>query len=172
MIYLGQVLQLAERGTYHKIVVGVECGYHVDCYTVRITKDKMIGLSVGDKIGFTGYSLVRDDITQFHAESLIKLNFTSCEICCLPLTSNSCLMRHDREAQKLVGRWEVVHKIQTIDSIKLFFEQGHFVFAGVSTNDRWFHPTFQNLKKGDFVTINAWRYQRHTSFKVVCKNNI
>ena len=172
MIFLGKVLSIVERPTYHKLVVGVECGYHIECYTLRITNDRIIDLSVDDKVGFTAYSMSRDGKNQFHVESLLKINFASCDVCNLPLTSNVCLMRHDTEAQKLSGQWKVVHKIESNGCIKVFFEQGHFVFAGVSTIDRWFHSIFQNLNKYDTVTIEGWRYQRNTTFKRIHKTNI
>ena len=169
MIFLGQVLQLVERSGYHKIVAGVECGYHVDCYTLRITDEKMIELEVGDNIIFTGYSMSRDGLEQFHMESLLKKNFASCSECALPLTSDTCLLRHDKEAQKLVGQWKIVHKVEAKGCVTLFFEQGHFVFAAVSSPHQWIHSVFQGLDENDQVKLEGWRYQQRTTLKFIEK---
>ena len=169
MIFLGQVQQLVERPSYRKIVVAVECGYHVDCYTLRVADEKIPKLEVDDKIIFTGYLMSRDGLEQFHVESLLKKNFASCPVCEFPLTSDTCLLKHDKEAQKLLGQWKVVHKIQTKGYIKLFFEQGHYVFATVSIPKQWTYSTFQELNDNDQVKLQGWRYQQRTTLKFIEK---
>ena len=168
MIFLGQVQQIVERSSYRKIVVAVECGYHVDCYTLRVADDSN-NLDVGDKILFTGYTTTRAGLQQFRVESLKKRNFASCPVCEFPLTSDVCLMRHDMEAQKFSGQWKIVHKVQAKGCIKLFFEQGRYVFAAVSLPNQWTYSTFQTLKDNDRVKLEGWRYQRHTTIKFVEK---
>lgn len=171
MIFLGQVLYLAERPNYRKIVVGVECGYHVDCYTLRVgAEDGTIPeLEVGDKIIFTGYSMDRAGLEQFHVESMMKKNFVSCQVCELPLTSNTCILKHDKEAQKLVGQWKIVHKVLSKGCIKLFFEQGRFVFAAVAQPSQWTHSVFRGLNENDQVKLEGWRFQQRTSLKFIEK---
>ena len=109
MIFLGQVQQIVERSSYRKIVVAVECGYHVDCYTLRVA-DNGNNLDVGDKILFTGYTTTRAGLQQFRVESLKKRNFASCPVCEFPLTSDVCPMRHDMEAQKIL--WTMANSPQ------------------------------------------------------------
>ena len=171
MIFLGQVLHLAERPNYRKIVVGVECGYHVDCYTLRVgAEDGTIPeLEVGDKIIFTGYSTSRAGLEQFHVESMMKKDFVSCQVCELPLTSNTCLFKHDKEAQKLAGQWKIVHKVLSKGCIKLFFEQGRYVFAAVAPPSLWTHSVFRGLNENDQVKLEGWRFQQRTSLKFIEK---
>ena len=173
MIYLGQVLYLAERPNYRKLVIGVECGYHVDCYTLRVGAEDVARiipeLEVGDKVIFTGYAMSRAGLEQFHVESMMKRNFIACQVCELPLTSNTCLLKHDKEAQKLLGEWKIVHKMQSKGCIKLFFEQGHFVFAAVAQPNHWTHSVFRGLNENDQVKLEGWRFQQRTSLKFIEK---
>ena len=168
MIFLGQVQQLVERQNYHKIVVAVECGYHVDCYTLRVAENTIPKLEVGDKVIFTGYAAKNSaGMEQFHMETLIKRDFASCPVCEFPLTSNVCLLKHDKEAQKLIGQWKIVHKVQAKGCIKLFFEQGHYVFAAVALPSQWTYSTFQELHVDDQVKLEGWRFQQHTTLKFI-----
>ena len=170
MAYLGQVLQIEEREQYFKVIVGIETGYNVDFYTLRVTHDNMIpSLIVGHNVLFTGYSRVRDGITQFHLESIKQRDFSSCLRCGMPLTSYLCLVKHDVEAQRFNGNWTIVHTVSAKGVVKLFFEQGHFVFAAVSEPKLWLHETFLNLKVGDKVRLEGWRYKQKTSIKFVEK---
>jgi len=173
MIYFGQVLQIVKRSTYYKIVAGVQIGYGVNCYTLRVTEDKLPDdLEVDDKILFTGRLKTRDGLEQFHTESVFKRSFPSCEECRLPLTSETCLLKHDQEAQKLIGQWRIVHKIESRGHIKLFFEKGHFVFAAVAAPNEWIYPTFEELILDDRVKLEGWRYRQSTSIMFVKKLSI
>ena len=170
MSFLGQVLQIEERQNYYKVVVGVETGYNIDCYTLRVLHDKMINdLVVGHNILFTGYSRSRDGIEQFHVESFMRKDFSSCIKCGLPLTSYICFVKHDAEAQKFFGDWKIVHKIVSKGCVKLFFEKEHFVFAAVSTPQLWVHGTFLDLIEGDRVRLEGWRYRQKTTIKLIEK---
>ena len=170
MTFLGQVLQIEERDLYLKIVVGVETGYNVDTYTIRLSHEKLVSdLEIGHKVLFTGYSQLRDGIEQFHVESFMKKDFTSCIKCGLPLTSYICFTKHDVEAQKLFGGWRVVHKIKSKGCVKLFFEKEHFVFAAVSSPQMWVHASFQELNDGDRVNLEGWRYRQKTTIKFIEK---
>ena len=170
MIFLGQVQQLVERSNYLKIVVAVECGYHVDCYVLRVAENTIPKLEVGDKIIFTGYSTKNSaGLEKFHMETLIKQNFVSCPVCEFPLTSDVCLLSHDKEAQKLSGQWKIVHKVQAEGCIKLFFEQGRYVFAAVTSSTQWAYSTFQELKVDDQVKLEGWRYQQRTTLKFIAR---
>ena len=168
MIFLGQVQQLVERANYNKIVVAVECGYHVDSYTMRIADNTMPTLKVGDKVIFTGYAMRNSaGLEQFNMETLMKKNFVSCPVCEFPLTSDVCMMKHDKEAQKLIGQWKIVHKVEGKSCIKLFFEQGHYVFATVALPCQWTYSLFQGLNVDDRVNLEGWRYQRHSTLKFI-----
>ena len=170
MIYLGKVLQIAKRTLHHKIIAAVECGYHVDCYTLRVSDLKMIDdLQVGDKILFTGCWLTNDEVKIFKMESIMKRDFLECTECSLPLTSDTCILKHNDEAQKLRGQWKVVHKIQSEDYVKIFFEHVHYVFAAVSFPKLWIHSQFQKLAEGDLVELEGWRYKQRTTIKFVNK---
>ena len=168
MIFLGQVQHLVERPNYLKIVVAVECGYHVDCYTFRVAENTIPTLEVGDKVIFTGYAANNSaGLEQFKMETLVKRNFVSCPVCEFPLTSDVCLITHDKEAQKLIGQWKIVHKVVAKSGIKLFFEQGHYVFATVALPSQWTYSVFQELHVDDRVYLEGWRYQRHANLKFI-----
>ena len=170
MIYFGQVLQINKRETYYKLVAGVQIGYGVNCYTLRVTEDNLpVDLEVNDKILFTGKSKSKDGIEQFHTQSIFKRAYPSCEECSLPLTSERCLLKHNAEAQKLSGQWRVVHKIESTGHIKLFFEKGHYVFAACASSNQWIHPTFQELTVDDQVELDGWRYRQSTSLMFIRK---
>ena len=168
MTFLGQVLKIDERECYYKVIVAVETGYNADVYTLRVPFNKMVpDLIVGHKVLFTGHSKQRDGIKQFHLESLIQRNFTSCTKCGFPLTSYVCLIKHDEEAQRFDGNWTIVHRVNSNGHIKLFFEQGHFVFAFISTPQLWVYGIFLDLKEGDTVRLEGWRYRQKTSIKFI-----
>ena len=168
MIFLGQVQLLVERPNYLKIVVAVECGYHVDCYTLRVVENTIPTLEVGDKVIFTGYERKNSaGLEQFHMETLMKKNFVSCPVCEFPLTSDVCMITHDKEAQKLIGQWKIVHKVEAQGCIKIFFEQGHYVFATVALPSQWTYSTFQELNVDDRVDLEGWRYHHHSTLKFI-----
>ena len=170
MTFLGQVLKIDEREHYFKVIVAVETGYNADVYTLRVSFDKMVpSLITGHKVLFTGHSKQRDGIKQFHLESLVRRDFSSCTKCGFPLTSYVCLIKHDVEAQSFDGVWTIVHKVNSGGHVKLFFEQGNFVFAAVSSPQLWVHEVFLGLQEGDTVTLEGWRYKQKTSLKYIEK---
>ena len=165
MTFLGKVLQIEEREQYFKLVTAVETGYNTDIYILRVSFDKMISdLIVGHKILFTGQRKKRDGIEKFYLDSIQRQDYSSCLECGFPLTSYTCLIRHDAEAQRFEGNWTIVHKMISAPYIKLFFLQGsNFVFAAVSQPKKWIHEKFQQLEEGDKVRIDGWRYKQKTS---------
>ena len=170
MAYLGQVLKIDEREYYFKVIVAVETGYNADVYILRVPFDKMVAdLIVGHRVLFTGKSTQRDGINQFRLESIVQRNFSSCLKCGFPLTSYICLIKHDAEAQMFDGNWTIVHKVNSNGHVKIFFEQRHFVFATVSTPQLWVHERFLELKVGDNVRLEGWRYKQSTSLKFIEK---
>lgn len=170
MIYFGQVLEITNRETYYKLVAGVQIGYGVINFILRVPEDNLPdGLKVCDKILFTGRTKSKDGIEQFHTESIFKRTYPTCDECGLPLTSEKCFLKHDVEAQKLTGEWRVVHKIESKGNIKMFFEKGHFVFAAVATPNQWMLSTFKDLALDDIVKIEGWRYRQSTSLMFVRK---
>ena len=126
-------------------------------------------LCVGDQVLFSGYYTSKGKDKQFHLETILKHSFAQCSECHLPLTSNKCFIKHDKEAQKLDGGWRVVHKIERGGDIKVFFEKGHFVFAAVATPKLWYHDLFKKLCDNDKVSIEGWRYKQQTSIKTIFK---
>ena len=173
MTYLGQVLKIHEREQYFKVITAVETGYNTDVYTLRVPFDKMVpDLIERHKVLFTGHSKQRDGIKQFHLESLTRRDFTSCTKCGFPLISYVCFIKHDVEAQRFDGNWTVVHKVNSNGHVKLFFEQGHFVFAAVSTPHLWVHERFLDIEVGDTVTLEGWRYKQRTSIKFIEKTDL
>jgi len=170
MIYFGQVLEIIKHETYYRIVVGTQIGYGVECYTLRVTENIFPdGLKVDDKILFTGKTKSKDGIEQFQTESIFKRAYQSCKECSLPLTSEKCFLKHDEEAQKLTGRWRVVHKIESKGNFKLFFEKGHYVFATVAIPSQWIFATFKELVINDYVELEGWRYRQSTSLMFIRK---
>ena len=167
-MFLGQLLHIAQRRTYHKLTIGVETGYNIDLYTIRVRNYLMIkDLYVGDQVLFSGFYISKGRYSEFHLETIVKHTFRECSECNLPLTSNSCLINHDKEAQKLYGEWRVVHKIIREGNIKVFFEKGHYVFAAVATTNHWFRHLFRKLTDNDRVAIEGWRYRQKTSIKTI-----
>ena len=174
MTFLGKVLQIDEREQYFKVIASVETGYNTDIYILRISLDKMIpDLDVGHKILFTGHRKKKHDVENFYLESIRKQDYSSCLECGFPLTATTCLIKHDKEAQKFQGEWTIVHKMISPPYIKMFFLQGsNYVFAAVSHPKRWIHEKFQLLEEGDKVRVEGWRYNKKTSIGFIEKLNI
>ena len=174
MTFLGKVLQIDEREQYFKVTAAVETGYNTDIYVLRISLDKIIpDLVVGHKILFTGHRKKKDDIERFYLESIRKQDYSSCLECGYPLTSYTCLIKHDKEAQKFQGEWTIVHKMISPPYIKMFFLQGsNFVFAAVSHPKQWIHEKFLQLEEGDKVNVQGWRYKSKTSIGFIEKIDI
>lgn len=172
-MFQGELLHKVQKKTYLKLIVGVETGYNVDFYTIRVRDPLTIkDICLSDQVLFSGQYIWKRNISQFQLHFIIKHSFRQCSECDLPLTSNTCVIRHDREAQKLNGEWRVVHKIQRDGNIKVFFEKSHFVFAAVATPEHWYHSLFKKLSNNDNVSISGWRYKQKTSIKTISKNPI
>ena len=165
MTFLGKVLQIDEREHHFKVVAAVETGYNTDICILRVPHDKMISdLIVGHKILFTGHRKQGEDIEKFHLDSIKRQDYSSCLVCGFPLTSYTCLIKHDKEAQKFQGCWTIVQKMISKPYIKLFFLQGsNFGFAVVSQPRKWTYNKFKKLEEGDRVMIEGWRYKQRTS---------
>ena len=163
-------MRIDERDNYFKLVAAVETGYNVDVYTLRISLDMMPpDLNIRDKVLFTGRYWKREGIEQFHLQSIKQMSFSSCVKCGYPLTSYICFIKHDQEAQRFDGNWKIVHKIVAQGVVKLFFLQGTFCFAAVSTPKMWIHAKFLELEEDDYVSLEGWRYKRKTSIKFIEK---
>ena len=172
-MFLGQLLHREEKRSYCKYVVGVETGYHVDLFTIRIRNYHNVNeLSVGDQVLFSGKYVTKKNFRQFQLHFITVHPFRQCPECLIPLTSTECFIKHDKEAQKLIGQWKVVHKFQRDGNINIFFEKEHFVFAAVAFPSQWFYDIFVELNDNDNVILEGWRYKDKTCIKVVCLNNI
>ena len=156
IMFLGRVISITNRSDYVKIVIGVETGYNTTYYTARTREFLEIqDVEEGDKVIFSGYTLIKESHA-FFLESIVPFDFESCSICNLPLTSSSCLRKHDSEAQRLDGTWNVIHKIVSkTGPIKVFFQRERFVFAALSTPQEWYNDIFVELKEGDMVKVEG-----------------
>lgn len=168
---LGQITQKSYKESYTKLIVAVETGYNVDIYTLRTRNHLAVNdIDVDDQVLFTGRIVTKGEASQFQLQLIMKHGFKQCPMCHIPIiTSELCLIKHDKEAQKLEGEWRVVHMIFHGNSIKIFYEKGHFVFAVVATPMHWYYKLFRNLRDGDTVTIEGWRYKQKTSIKYIQK---
>ena len=165
---LGEVLNKIQKKSYFKLFIGVETGYNIDFYTIRVRNYHTIkDLDVGDQVLFSGHYITKRNIRQFKLDFIRKQTFIQCVVCHIPLTSNACFIKHDKEAQKICGEWRVVHKIQRDGCIKVFFEKKNFVFAAVATSKCWFYPLFKKLKDNVEVVIRGWRYKQKTCIKTI-----
>ena len=127
IMFQGCVILMSPRENHTKIVIGVETGYKSLYYTAR-SKDRLMlqGINEKDQVLFTGYFVIKGELEQFTLESIVKYNFNFCLECDIPLTSKSCILFHDKEAQlRLDGTWEIVHKVTKAGCIKIFFEKHH-----------------------------------------------
>ena len=171
-MFLGQLLHREQKKTYYKLIVGVETGYNVDFYTIRIRNYHNVKeLCVGDQILFSGQYVTKRNLRQFQLHFITVHPFRQCSECLIPLTSNECFIKHDKEAQKLNGEWKVVHKFQRDGNINVFFEKDHFVFAAVATPSHWFYELFIKFADNDNVIVDGWRYKDKTCIKIVSVNN-
>lgn len=172
-MFLGQLIQKTYKDTYVKLIVGVETGYNVNIYTLRTRNHLSVeNIDVDDQVLFAGRYISKGQARQYQLHFIMKHTFRLCPECCIPLTSDLCFIKHDKEAQKLEGEWRVVHKIFRGDDFKVFFEKEHFVFAAVASPKHWYFKLFRNLKENDIVSIRGWRYKQRTSFTSIKKAHI
>ena len=175
MAFLGRILQVDERETYYKTAIGVETGYNTDVYTIRILLGMLeVKPSVGDQVIFTGHRKISHGKSEFSLDSIKYQEFTSCIECGFPLTSFTCLIKHDKEAQKFDGRWIIFHKLERNGNIKMFFLKENFMFGAVAQPKEyvtlyWLYSKFMNLQEGDRVNLRGWRYKHKTAISFIEK---
>ena len=165
-MYLGQIIRLQPRDEYIKAVIGAEVGYETRYVVVR-TPNKLLfaDLQEGDQVIYTGYNIEKDTKLIFKLDSIAKKSFESCPECNLPKTEKNCMLKHDKEAQKLAGTWKVVHKIEKDNLIKIFFDKSNFVFAAVARPTDWYYDIFKILKNDDIADLEGWRYKSRTTLR-------
>ena len=175
MIFLGRILQVDDRDEYYKTVIGVETGYTTDVYIIRISHNKIERRSaINDQVVFTGVEGRSVDKSIFALESIKFTEYSSCLECGFPMTSSICMIRHDKEAQKLDGDWIIFHKIEKNGYIKLFFQRNRLTFGTVAQPRdfitlSWLYNKFKDLKEGDKVIARGWRYKTRTSLSFIEK---
>ena len=177
MIFLGRILQVDDRERYYKTAIGVETGYSTDVYTIRIPHDKIERRpQVDEKVIFSGieWRSTELDRGEFVLESIRFKEFSSCVECGFALVSPTCMIRHDKEAQKLDGEWTIFHRIEKNEHIKLFFQRDRLTFGTVAqprdyTTLHWLYSRFKDLKEGDKVKVRGWRYKTRTSISFLEK---
>ena len=169
-MFLGQVVRLQTRDEYIKAVIATEVGYETR-YIVARTPHKIFNdLKEGDQVLFTGFNIEKDGKYFFKLESIVKKAFESCPECDLPKVAEECVLKHDKEAQRLTGMWKVVHTIKKDNLIKVFFDKSNFVFAAIARPADWFYDIFQELKDENIVEVEGWKYKSRTNlryFKIV-----
>ena len=133
MTFLGEMLKVGEDGDYYKVAIAVETGYNTDVYSIRFHSRMLkVKPSPGNKVHFTGYHFMGNGMSTFILGSIKYHEFTSCIRCGLALTSYTCLTRHDEEAQKFEGEWQIVQKMKREGNIKMYFLKGRESFAAVA----------------------------------------
>ena len=163
MIFYGELLQVGTFSRRKRITVGVEEGYHFRYYDFYLQKDnKNIDvckrLRIGDKLFFTGTS--NDNNTCFRLKTIVeaKNNFHHCPECGMALISDTCSFKHVESAKRYSGKWKVVHKIDAVHAIKLYFEKDPAnVFSAVANENMWLFSDFKRIQKGDSVELEGWR---------------
>ena len=134
MAFLGRMLQVDDNEYYYKVAIGVETGYNTDVYSMSIPHTMLkVKPVAGDKVAFTGRRAMGDGRTKFLLDSIKYQEFTSCITCGFPLNSLTCVIRHDKEAQKFDGEWEIVHKMERSGNIKMFFLKKTLYFCSSSS---------------------------------------
>ena len=175
MAFLGRILQIDDRENHYKTVIGVETGYNTDVYSIRIPLTMVDRRPlVKEQVLFTGRESRTEEASLFRLESIRFTEFSSCLECGFPLTSEMCIIKHDKEAQKLEGEWNIFHRIQKSGHIKLFFLKGRYQFSTVArpinfTTMCWLYEQFKSLNEGDKVKVCGWRYKTKTSINYIEK---
>lgn len=158
MPFQGVVYEISERENYTRVVAVVEVGYESNVYNLRIYDRRTADtLEVGDCVLFTGGYVTRDGLKQFVLDSMVKKDFKSCGVCKLPLTWDSCLLKHNVGVERLTGCWKVVHTDFSRGRLNTFFERADFVFSVSTCNKMWTHKILKNLVIGDLVDLIGWR---------------
>ena len=154
------------RDEYIKAVIGAEVGYETRYVVTRTSNMNLFdGLKEGDQVIYTGYNVEKDGRYCFKLESIIKKAFESCPECDIPLITKKCMIKHDKEAQRLSGMWKVVHTMNKDNLIKVFFDKNNFVFAAVARPTDWYYDTFKELKDDNIVEVEGWRYRSRTTLR-------
>ena len=175
MIFLGRILQVDDRDEYYKTAIGVETGYTTDVYIIRISHNKIERRpAINDQVVFTGVEGRSVDKSIFALESIKFTEYSSCLECGFPMNSPICMIRHDKEAQKLDGDWIIFHRIEKNGYIKLFFQRNRLTFGTVAQPRdfitlSWLYNKFKDLKEGDKVIVRGWRYKTRTSLSFIEK---
>ena len=163
-MYFGEVVKKSEKTLYTKVVIAVETGYHTRMFIIRTKKLKLTKpVYVGDRVIFSGSNIAGS----FVLESLQKHAFRSCDKCGLNLSTRKCIIKHDKEAQKVEGIWQVLDIIASDNGIKAFFGVEDYVIAAVALNKCWYYSVFEDLIKGDMVRLKGWRYRNITTLSSI-----
>ena len=171
---MGQLLQKVKLESHTRIVIALEVGYLVRCYTFRVSiKDSNFDvidqLKVGDNVLFTGEVQDGETMDDIKLDSIIKKDFISCPTCGIAMVSDKCILKHDREAIKLQGTWAVVQTSGVGYYMKIWFEKDNLVFGAISCPQMWHYPDFMNLRRGDLVELEGWAYKDTNTLKYVRK---
>ena len=131
-------------------MLGVEVGYCTKMIQ-SYTKDNLFkDFNIGDKLLVTGYSSAS---SHFVIDSVLKYDFTECDVCLKPLFSNKCIIPHNDCSTKISHLWRVVH----IRDTKIFLEQNNYVISIYGKKTDFFFNNIKSAKINDIFLINAWQ---------------
>ena len=98
MLLQGTLYDVCKLEKYTRLVICVEVGFQSNIYLLRVKSEKLTeDFEVGASVLVTGKYVSSDDCKRFHLDSISKFQFKSCPTCKLPLTSEECLVNHDKE---------------------------------------------------------------------------
>ena len=158
MLLQGTLYDVCKLEKYTRLVICVEVGFQSNIYLLRVKSEKLTeDFEVGASVLVTGKYVSSDDCKRFHLDSISKFQFKSCPTCKLPLTSEECLVNHDKEITRVTGQWEILNKYYSRSCIELFLTMDNMIFSVKVSSDYWLYSEVDNMCRGDLVQIDAWR---------------
>ena len=158
MLLQGTLYDVCALEKSTRLVICVETGFQSNIYLLRVKSEKLLeDFEVGASVLVTGKYVTMDDCKRFHLDSISKFEFKSCPKCKLPLTSEECLMNHDKEITRVTGQWDILNKYYSRSCIELFLHRRGMVFSVSVPSNFWLYSKIDNMCPGDLVDIDAWR---------------
>ena len=169
MLLQGTLYDVCALETQTRLVICVETGFQSNIYILKAKSEKLLeDFEVGASVLVTGNYVTRDGCKRFHLDSISKFDFKSCATCKLPLTSEECLMNHDKEITRVTGQWEILNKSYSRSCIELFLHKNGMVFSVSVSSGFWLYSKIDNMCRGDIISIDAWR-ERDKSKLMFCQ---
>ncbi len=169
MLLQGTLYDVCILEAHTRLVICVETGFQSNIYLLRVKSEKLTeNFEVGASVLVTGKYVTSDGCKRFHLDSISKFQFKSCPVCKLPLTSEECLMSHDKEITRVTGQWEILNKYYSRSCIELFLTKDKMVFSVKVSSDYWLYSEVDIMCRGDLVHIDAWR-EKDKSRLIFCR---